>query len=73
MRKVNYKLLPKQHKRKLSVGAQSVRNSFYEPESHYEPYLTEYHGVYVENHFGIRFTDESHDVDNQMRQRPSLD
>lgn len=75
MQEVDYKLLPRKHKRKLSVVARSVSNSFYEPESHHEPYLTECHGVFVENPFGLRFLDDSHAVDDDMKvqQRPLLD
>lgn len=72
MQKVNYNLLPKRHKKKVSDGVRSVRNSFYEPESHHGPYLTEYHGVYVENHFGIPFSGEGREED-RVRQRPLLD
>lgn len=75
MQKVNYDLLPKRHKRKVSDGFRSVSNSFYEPESHHGPYLTEYHGVYVENPFGLRFSEENQEVDKdrKVQQRPLLD
>lgn len=58
MQKVNYKLFPKKHKRKLSTGIRVGENSFYPYRTHYSPYLTEYNGVYVENHFGLGFNDE---------------
>lgn len=73
MIQVNYKLLPKKQKQERSVGAKSVLNSFYILESHHEPYLTECNEVYVDDFFGLRFSDESHEVDSQVGQQPLLD
>lgn len=73
MLRVNYKILPKRQRREKSIGARSVHNSFYTAESHHEPNLSEYHGDYADDYFGLRFFDESNEKDSQMQQRPLLD
>lgn len=55
---VNYKLLPETHRREKSAGARSIHNSFYIVESHSEPFLTDNHGIFVDDFFGFRFTDK---------------
>ena len=58
MLQVNYKILPKRKQSEKSIGVRSVHNSFYIEESHFEPNLSESHGIFVDDYFGFHFSNE---------------
>ena len=67
MLKVNYKLLQGNQRKKKSIGVKSLHNSFYIRESHFEPNLTESHGIFVDDLFGFKFSSEDNDYTSKQR------
>lgn len=63
MLQVNYRILPKTNYRMKNVATKSKHNSFYDLESHFEPFLTDNHGIFVDDFFGFCFTNEDRKAD----------
>lgn len=63
MLKVNYKILKNINQNK-SIGVRSIHNSFYIIESHYEPNLSDSHGIFIDDYFGFRFSNECNNCSN---------
>ena len=58
MLQVNYDILPKRKQSEKRILVRSVHNSFYIEESHYEPNLSDDHGIFIDDYFGFQFSNE---------------
>lgn len=56
MLQINYKILPGNKRKEKNIGARSVHNSFYIVESHFEPNLSDSHGIFVDDYFGMNIS-----------------
>lgn len=62
MLQVNYRLLLNKYNQK-SDKTKVKHNSFYVEESHYPLNLSESHGIFVDDYFGFRFTNNNNNIE----------